>query len=99
MYSLEPLRARWPVVIRQQRRSVPRVSLPGSAVDAPPTAEYIAYVATSASGAAPKIARIDTEAATESVSDPPDFTSADSIDISDDGKFVAIGGQDAPASA
>ncbi|MGZ4764395.1 MAG: choice-of-anchor D domain-containing protein [Ilumatobacteraceae bacterium] len=55
--------------------------------------KYIAYLYTFASGAAPKIARIDTTAVTESALAPGTFSNADSIDISDDGKFVAIGGQ------
>ena len=52
---------------------------------------YVAYAATPTGGPA-KIARIDTTTLTENVLALP-FTSADSIDISDDGKFVAIGGQ------
>lgn len=52
---------------------------------------YVAYAATPTSGT-PKVARIDTTTSTENVLSLP-FTSADSIDISDDGKFVAIGGQ------
>ena len=53
---------------------------------------YVAYSVTPA-GVAPHIARIDTSTLTESVLTTPAFSSADSIDISDDGKFVAIGGQ------
>ena len=52
---------------------------------------YVAYSAKPTSGT-PHIARIDTTTLTENVLNLP-FTSADSIDISDDGKFVAIGGQ------
>ncbi|MGZ4725982.1 MAG: choice-of-anchor D domain-containing protein, partial [Ilumatobacteraceae bacterium] len=53
---------------------------------------YVAYVATPAGG--PHIARIDTVAATESVLPiNPGYTGADSISISDDGKFVAVGEQ------
>ena len=55
--------------------------------------KYIAYLSTFASGAAPKIARIDTTALTESALAAGTFSTADSLDISDDGKFVAIGGQ------
>ena len=55
--------------------------------------QYIAYIYTFVSGAAPKVARIDTTALTESVLTAGTFSYADSIDISDDGKFVAVGGQ------
>lgn len=53
---------------------------------------YIAYVAQPSGGAPPVIARIDTATLTQSVL-PTGFIYSDSIDISDDGKFVAVGGQ------
>ncbi len=52
---------------------------------------YVAYTAQPSSGP-PKVARIDTNTSTENVLLIP-FISVNSIDISDDGKFVAIGGQ------
>ena len=53
---------------------------------------YVAYIANAASGLAPRIARIDTNAPVSESVLAGLFASANSIDISDDGKYVAVGG-------
>ncbi|HSB87786.1 MAG TPA: choice-of-anchor D domain-containing protein, partial [Ilumatobacteraceae bacterium] len=53
---------------------------------------YVVYAATSATGTPPHIARVDTATLQETVLTTP-FVSAQSVDISDDGNFVAIGGR------
>jgi hypothetical protein len=61
-------------------------------IDVSADGRYIAYI--SAPAGVPHIARIDTVAATESALPiNPGFNIADSISISDDGKFVAVGEQ------
>ena len=65
---------------------------PGT-IDVSADGRYVAYVATP-TGGVPHIARIDTVGATESALPiNAGYTSADSISISDDGKFVAVGEQ------
>ncbi len=53
---------------------------------------YVAYIATQASGLPPLVARIDTTTGLESVLIHP-YTNVFSLDISDDGRFVALAGQ------
>ena len=70
-------------------------NFPSFALSVSADGHYVAYVTTPSSGGPPHVARIDTSTtpATENVLTSPAFSSADSIDISDDGKFVAVGGQ------
>ena len=53
---------------------------------------YVAYMAAPSNTSPPRIARIDTSSGLESVLTTP-FVSASSLDISDDGVFIAIAGQ------
>lgn len=53
---------------------------------------YVAYIAGSPSGTPPRIARIDTNAPVSESVLAGFFVTANSIDISDDGKYVAVGG-------
>ena len=53
---------------------------------------YVAYIATQASGLPPHVARIDTTTGVESALTHP-YSNVFSLDISDDGRFIALSGQ------